>query len=128
MAKNGETVVITGASSGVGRATVRRFARPGVRIGLVARGPDGLEGARREVEQGGGEALVLPTDVADFEAVDAAARATEEAFGPIDVWVNNTMTTVFAFFEDIEPEEFKRATEVTYLGAVWGAKAALARM
>src|SRR5436305_1139916 len=127
MASN-ETVVVTGASSGIGRAIVRRFAAPGVRIGLVARGRDGLEGARREVEQAGGEALVLPTDVADFEAVDAAARATEDAFGPIDVWVNNAMTTVFAFFEDVEPEEFKRATEVTYLGAVWGAKAALSRM
>jgi NAD(P)-dependent dehydrogenase (short-subunit alcohol dehydrogenase family) len=123
-----ETVVVTGASAGVGRAVVREFARPGANLGLVARGSEGLEGARREVEEAGGRALVLPTDVADPAAVEAAAQATEDEFGAIDVWVNDAMVTVFAWFEDIEPEEFRRATEVTYLGAVWGTRAALRRM
>jgi NAD(P)-dependent dehydrogenase (short-subunit alcohol dehydrogenase family) len=123
-----EVVVITGASSGIGRAAVRRFAGPGVAIGLLARNRDGLEAARREVEEAGGEALVLPVDVADPDAVDAAADAVEEAFGPIDIWINDAMTTVFAFFDDIEPEEFRRATEVTYHGSVWGIRSALKRM
>ena len=127
MARN-EVVVVTGASSGVGRAIVRRFAAPGVSIGLVARGRDGLDAARREVEAAGGRALALPVDVADPAAVDASAQAVEEAFGPIDVWVNDAMTTVFAYFDDIEPDEFRRATEVTYLGTVWGTLAALRRM
>ena len=121
-------VVVTGASSGIGRAIARRFAQDGASIGLIARGREALEGARRDVEQAGGRALVLPTDVADWDAVNSAARAVEEAFGPIDVWVNNAMTTVFAPFKEIEPDEFRRATEVTYLGAVWGTKAALDRM
>jgi NAD(P)-dependent dehydrogenase (short-subunit alcohol dehydrogenase family) len=82
----------------------------------------------RDVEEAGGRALALPTDVAEYDQVEAAAAAVEEAFGPIDVWVNNAMTTVFSFFEDIEPEEFERATRVTYLGTVWGTKAALRRM
>jgi short-subunit dehydrogenase len=123
-----ETVLITGASSGIGRATVRRFAGPGTRIALVARGRDGLDAAAREVRQAGGEALVLPADVSDAAAVDAVATATEEAFGPIDIWINVAMTTVFAFFEDVEPEEFRRATDVTYHGSVWGIRAALERM
>ncbi len=123
-----QVIVITGASSGIGRAIVRRFAGPDVHIGLLARSREGLDGAAREVEQAGGEALVLETDVADPDAVDAAAAAVEEAFGPIDVWINDAMTTVFAFFEDIEPDEFKRATEVTYLGTVWGTRSALKRM
>jgi short-subunit dehydrogenase len=123
-----ETIVITGASSGIGRATVRRFAGPGVRIGLVARGRDGLEAAAREVRQAGGEALVLPTDVADAEAVDAAAQAAEEALGPIDIWINNAMATVFAPFAELTPEEFRRANEVTYFGSIWGMRSALARM
>src|SRR3954469_5065900 len=123
-----EVVVVTGASSGIGRAIARRFAQDGAAIGLIARGRDALEGTRRDVEQAGGRALVIPTDVADWDAVNSAARAVEEAFGPIDVWVNNAMTTVFAPFKEIEPDEFKRATEVTYLGAVWGTKAALDRM
>src|SRR3954454_1634694 len=125
---SGEVVVVTGATSGIGRAVVRRFARDGASIGLIARGRDGLEAARREVEDAGGRALVLPLDVADWDAVNSAAAAVEEAFGPIDIWVNNAMTTVFAPFKDIEPDEYQRATEVTYLGTVWGTKAALDRM
>jgi len=123
-----ETVVVTGASSGIGRATVRRFARPGVRIGLVARGRDGLEGARRDVEAAGGQALILPTDVADAEAVDASAQAVEDVLGPIDIWVNDAMATVFAFLWDISPDEFRRANEVTYFGSIWGMQSALKRM
>src|SRR3954452_456292 len=123
-----ETVVVTGASAGVGRAVVREFARRQANVGLVARGREGLEGAREAVEQAGGQALVIPADVADPDSVEGAAAATEEAFGPIDVWVNDAMVTVFAWFEDIEPEEFRRATEVTYLGSVWGTRAALKRM
>ena len=123
-----EVVVVTGASSGIGRAIARRFAQDGASIGLIARGREALEGTRRDVEQAGARALVIPTDVADWDGVNSAARAVEEAFGPIDVWVNNAMTTVFAPFKEIEPDEFRRATEVTYLGAVWGTKAALDRM
>jgi len=123
-----ETVVVTGATSGVGRAVACAFARDGCRVALLARGQEGLEGAVRDVEQAGGRALPLPTDVADHDQVEAAAVATEEAFGEIDVWINSAMTTVFAFFDDAEPEEFRRATEVTYLGSVWGLKAALTRM
>jgi NAD(P)-dependent dehydrogenase (short-subunit alcohol dehydrogenase family) len=122
------TIVVTGASSGIGRAIARRFARPGASIALLARGREGLEGAVRDVEQAGATALALPTDVADANAVEAAAAAVEESLGEIDVWVNDAMTTVFAPFDEIEPEEFKRATEVTYLGTVWGTRAALKRM
>lgn len=123
-----EVVVITGASAGVGRATVRRFAREGARIGLIARGRDGLEAARREVEEAGGEALVLPADVADAEAIEAAAAAVEERFGPIDIWINNAMNSVFAPVLETQPDEYRRVTEVTYLGYVYGAQAALRRM
>ena len=121
-------MVVTGATSGIGRSIARRFARDGAAIGLIARGPDGLEATRREVEEAGGRALVLPADLADWEQVDAAATRVENELGPIDIWVNNAMTTVFAPFKDVEPDEFRRATEVTYLGTVWGTKAALDRM
>jgi NAD(P)-dependent dehydrogenase (short-subunit alcohol dehydrogenase family) len=123
-----EIVVVTGASAGVGRATVQAFARRGASIGLLARGHDGLDGARRDVEAAGGKALPLPTDVADPKQVEAAAQAVEEKLGPIDIWVNDAMTTVFSPFKEITAEEFKRATEVTYLGAVYGTMAALRRM
>jgi NAD(P)-dependent dehydrogenase (short-subunit alcohol dehydrogenase family) len=121
-------VVVTGASAGVGRATAVAFARQGASVGLLARGPDGLEGARRDVEAAGGRALAIAADVADAARVDEAAAAVEDAFGPIDVWVNNAMATVFAPVAAISPEEFRRATEVTYLGVVWGTMAALRRM
>jgi NAD(P)-dependent dehydrogenase (short-subunit alcohol dehydrogenase family) len=123
-----EVVLITGASSGIGRATARRFAAPGVSLALVARGRDGLQGAVHDAEQAGAQALALPTDVADPDAVEAAAAAAEAALGPIDIWINVAMVTVFAFFEDVEPAEFRRASEVTYLGSVWGMQAALRRM
>ena len=119
---------MTGASAGVGRAVVDAFARRGARIGLLARGRDGLEGARREVERAGGEALVLPTDVAHASEVEGAAAAVERAFGPIDVWVNNAMASVFSPVKELEVEEVRRVTEVTYLGCVHGTLAALRRM
>jgi short-subunit dehydrogenase len=126
-AKN-ETVVITGASAGLGRATAREFARHGARVGLLARGREGLEAASREVEKLGGIAMAIPTDVADAAAVEAAAAAIEEKLGPIDIWVNNAMTSVFSPVNKMEPEEFKRVTEVTYLGVVHGTLSALKRM
>jgi short-subunit dehydrogenase len=125
---NPEVVVITGASAGVGRATARAFARRGARIGLIARGRDGLEAAQREVERAGGQALVLPVDVADAQAIEAAAVAVEEKFGPIDIWVNNAMVSVFSPVKEMTAEEFRRVTEVTYLGCVYGTLAALKRM
>jgi NAD(P)-dependent dehydrogenase (short-subunit alcohol dehydrogenase family) len=123
-----EVVVVTGASAGVGRATVRAFAERGARIGLIARGRDGLEATRREVQELGGEGLVLPLDVADADRVEDAAAQVEERFGPIDVWVNNAMVSVFSPIRQMKPEEFKRVTEVTYLGVVYGTLAALKRM
>ncbi|MCG3113321.1 MAG: SDR family oxidoreductase [Candidatus Manganitrophus sp. SB1] len=122
-----EVVVVTGASAGVGRAVVREFAKRKAHIGLIARG-DGLEGARKEVESEGGKALVLPTDVADFNRMEAAAAAVEEAFGPIDIWINNAMVSVLSPAKEMLFEEFKRVTEVTYLGYVYGTLAALKRM
>ena len=121
-------VVITGASAGVGRATAHAFARQGARIGLLARDPQALLDTRREVERLGGEAIALPTDVSEFGPVDGAAAAVEEAFGPIDVWVNNAMTTVFSPIKDLEPHELHRVTEVCYFGTVHGTMAALRRM
>ena len=123
-----QTVVITGASAGVGRATVRAFARHGADIGLLARGDDGLEGARREVEAEGGRALVLPTDVADADQVEAAAERMERELGPIDVWVNNAMVSVFSPVKELQADEVKRVTDVTYLGVVYGTLTALRRM
>jgi NAD(P)-dependent dehydrogenase (short-subunit alcohol dehydrogenase family) len=120
--------VVTGASAGIGRATALAFAERGWRVALLARGIEGLEGARAEVEALGAEALVIATDVAQYEQVEAAAARIEQAWGPIDVWVNNAMATIFCDFARIRPEDFQRATEVTYLGAVWGTLAALKRM
>src|SRR5246127_4411757 len=123
-----ETVVITGASAGVGRATAHAFGARGAQIGLIARGTQGLQAAAAEVEKRGGKALALPLDVADPEAVEAAADSVENQFGPIDIWVNCAMATIFAPFHRISPEEYRRATEVTYLGFVYGTMAALKRM
>ncbi len=123
-----QVVVITGASAGVGRATVREFARNGAHLALVARGRDGLEGARQEVEEMGGKALVFAADVADPEAMERVAAETEAQLGPIDVWINNAMTSVFSPIRQMEPQEYKRVTEVTYLGQVYGTLAALKRM
>ena len=120
--------VITGASAGIGRATALAFAKRGWRVALLARGLDGLEAARAEVRAAGGEALVIPTDVADYAQVEAAAARVEAEWGPVDLWVNNAMATIFCDFLRTAPEDFKRATEVTYLGAVWGTHAALKRM
>ncbi|PWC54310.1 SDR family oxidoreductase [Azospirillum sp. TSO22-1] len=121
-------VVITGASAGVGRATAHAFARRGARIGLLARDGEALHATEREVERLGGEAVALPADVSDFEAVDVAAEAVEETLGPIDVWVNNAMTTVFSPVRALEPHELHRVTQVCYFGCVHGTMAALRRM
>jgi NAD(P)-dependent dehydrogenase (short-subunit alcohol dehydrogenase family) len=126
--KEPEIVVVTGASAGVGRATVRAFAEQGAHVGLIARNREALENARREVEAMGGRALVLPADVADHEAVEAAAARVEAELGPIDVWVNDAMCSVFSPVKEMKPEEYQRVTDVTYLGYVWGTLAALRRM
>ncbi|PYK36826.1 MAG: short-chain dehydrogenase [Verrucomicrobia bacterium] len=123
-----EVVVITGASAGVGRATARKFAKHGARIGMLARGVDGLDAARRDVENLGGKALVVPVDVADSEKVESAAAQVEAELGEIDLWINNAMTSVFSPVKEMTPEEFRRVTEVTYLGYVYGTLAALKRM
>ncbi len=123
-----EVVVITGASAGVGRATAIAFGRRGARIGLIARGRAGLEEAASDVEKAGGDALVLPTDMAVPEEVERAAERVENELGPIDIWVNNAMATIFSPVREIRPEEYRRVTEVTYLGYVYGTMAALKRM
>ena len=123
-----KTAVVTGASAGVGRATARLFAKKGWDLGLIARGHAGLEAARREAEALGVRALLLPVDVADSEAVERAAQQVENELGSIDVWVNNAMVSVFSPVKQMQPEEYKRVTEVTYLGVVYGTLAALKRM
>jgi NAD(P)-dependent dehydrogenase (short-subunit alcohol dehydrogenase family) len=123
-----QTVVVTGASAGIGRATARLFGERGASVGLIARGRAGLEGAAREVEEAGGKAVAVSADVADYEQVTAAARKIEENLGPIDVWVNVAFTSVFSPFSEITAEEFRRVTEVSYLGFVYGTMAALSRM
>jgi NAD(P)-dependent dehydrogenase (short-subunit alcohol dehydrogenase family) len=123
-----QTVVITGASAGIGRASAQLFGQRGANVALLARGTGGLHGAARDVEAGGGKALAIPTDVSDYSAVAAAADEAEAAFGPIDVWINVAFTSVFAPFSKITAEEFKRVTEVSYLGYVHGTMTALAKM
>ena len=124
----GQIAVITGASAGVGRATARAFAQRAFDVALLARGRAGLEGAAKEVQAAGVRALVIPTDVARFEEVDRAATRVEEELGPIDVWVNDAMTTAFAPAWQVKPADFQRAVEVTFLGQVWGTMAALSKM
>jgi NAD(P)-dependent dehydrogenase (short-subunit alcohol dehydrogenase family) len=124
----GRVVVVTGASGGIGRAVACAFGANGDRVGLLARGEAGLDGAVKDVERAGGRALAVPTDVADHRQVEVAAEQVEETLGPIDIWVNVAFTSVFAPFTEITPEEFKRVTEVTYLGYVHGTRAALDRM
>src|ERR687885_1205617 len=125
---NQRVVVVTGASAGVGRATAAAFGARGDRVALVARGEDGLAGAARDVERGGGRGLALPCDVSDAAAVDAAAERAEAELGPIDVWVNDAMAAVLMFVHETDPADFRRVTEVTYLGYVHGTLAALKRM
>jgi NAD(P)-dependent dehydrogenase (short-subunit alcohol dehydrogenase family) len=124
----GEVAVITGASAGIGRATAREFAKQGCKVALLARGRAGLEAAAREIEDLGGEALVIPTDVADADAVERAADQVVAEFGRIDVWVNNAFAGIFSRFMDMSLDEFRRVTEVTYFGQVHGTRAALKHM
>lgn len=123
-----EVVVITGASSGIGRATARKFGEDGAHVGLLARNEDGLDAAREEIESSGGEALTVQTDVTEYEQIEEAAERVEDRFGPIDIWINDAMTTVYSSFLDLEPDEFERITDVTYHGAVYGSRVALERM
>jgi NAD(P)-dependent dehydrogenase (short-subunit alcohol dehydrogenase family) len=123
-----QTVVVTGASAGIGRATARLFGERGASVGLIARGQAGLDAAAREVEKAGGTALAVSADVADYAQVTDAARQIEQRLGPVDVWVNVAFTSVFAPFAEITAEEFRRVTEVSYLGFVHGTMAALSRM
>jgi NAD(P)-dependent dehydrogenase (short-subunit alcohol dehydrogenase family) len=123
-----QNVVVTGASAGIGRAVATAFGRRGATVGLVARGESGLAGAAKDVEHAGGRAVVLPTDVADPDQVFGAVERMEDDAGPIDVWVNVAFTSVFAPFDRISPEEYRRTTEVTYLGYVYATQAVLPRM
>lgn len=123
-----EVVVITGASGGIGRAAVTEFAKRGASLALLARGEEGLDAAVAEARQLGARAIGIPTDVADYAEVQLAAAKVEDELGPIDIWVNVAFTNVFAEFWDVAPEEWRRLTDVTYLGYVWGTKAALDRM
>ena len=123
-----QTVVITGASAGIARATARLFGVRGDNVGLIARGQAGLDGAAQDVIEAGGRALAVPADVADHAQVESAATKIEAEFGPIDVWVNVAFTSVFAPFAEISPDEFRRVTEVSYLGFVYGTMVALSRM
>src|SRR5687768_15571621 len=125
MAANPEVVVITGASAGVGRATAREFAKRGAHIALLARNAAGLDGARLDVESLGRRAVILPVDVEDHDEVEWAANTIEESLGPIDIWINNAMLTVLAPVREMDPEEYKRVNDVTYLGVVYGTLAAL---
>src|SRR5262245_21803878 len=128
MSWKNKVVVITGASAGVGRATAIAFAKQGASVGLLARGIEGLEGVRRDVEAAGGRAFIVRTDVASAQQVEAAAERIEQALGAIDVWVNNAMASVFSPVLATMPEEFRRVTDVTYLGMVHGTLSALQRM
>ena len=125
---NRNTVVVTGASAGVGRAIATRFGAEGWQVGLIARGREGLEGAKREIEEAGGRALAVEADVSDAEKMMEAASRIESELGPIDVWVNNAMVTIYATSVDVTPAEFEQVTRVTYLGQVFGAQAALKHM
>jgi short-subunit dehydrogenase len=125
---NRTVAVITGASGGVGRATARLLGERGAKVVLLARGREGLEGAKQDVESRGGRALALPTDVSDFEQVQAAADAAEREFGPIDLWINNAMVSMYSPFLKMTPEEFRHIVEVTFLGNVYGTNCALQRM
>lgn len=126
--KKSEVVVITGASGGIGRAAVLEFAKRGTSLALLARGEEGLDAAVSEARQLGARAIGIPTDVADYAQVERAAEKAEAELGPIDTWVNVAFTNVFGEFWDVAPEEWRRLTDVTYLGYVWGTKAALSRM
>jgi NAD(P)-dependent dehydrogenase (short-subunit alcohol dehydrogenase family) len=128
VSKTPQVVVVTGASAGIGRATAQLLGQRGAHVGLLARGETGLEAAVAEVRAAGGDALALPTDVSDYDAVEQAASRVEERFGPINAWINVAFSSVFASFAEIKPDEFRRVTEVTYLGFVYGTMAALKRM
>lgn len=128
MSLTGKVVVVTGASAGVGRATARRFARQGASVALIARGSEGLDAALSEVQAEGVPALAIEADVSDAKQVQGAGDRVEAELGPLDIWVNNAMVSVFMPLEDIDPEDFKRVTEVTYLGYVYGTMTALSKM